>query len=225
MILKDSRFTQSSFLPDVDVYALPFAQIPIHWEYLSPEEITRAERFKNPDAKWQFACTRSWLRVLLAEYLCCDPREIFFRFGPNGKPYLEGEQLRFNVSHTTGLGLVAISRSATIGIDLEQKRPIPEARNLVQRFFAPVEYEQFCQLPETEQALAFLRGWTRKESILKAVGHGISSLADCEVSLADCEEVPLYCLKGDRHVSQKWRIVSWEPTPHHIAALATEKVM
>lgn len=207
----------------VHVYAVPFASTPILWENLSPEELARAERYKSAEAKLQFACTRSWLRVLLGSYLGCSPQEVNFCFGDNGKPFLDVESLCFNVSHTGGLGLIAVSQSSKIGIDLERKRPIPDALDMVKRFFAPAEYERFCQLEKSEHPVAFLRGWTRKESILKGIGHGISSLADCEVSLDDCEEVALYHLKGDPNASAKWRIFSWEPTPDHIAAIAIER--
>ena len=52
-----------------------------------------------------------------------DPREISFRYGPSGKPELAGrgdESLQFNLSHSGGLALYAISRARELGVDLER---------------------------------------------------------------------------------------------------------
>ncbi|MGH7123465.1 MAG: 4'-phosphopantetheinyl transferase family protein, partial [Stellaceae bacterium] len=71
-------------------------------------------------------------------------------------------------------------------------RAVPDALNLVNRFFAPREAHAFQRLAEAERSPAFLRAWTRKEAVLKAMGTGISGdlssvevLTDTVVSTSD----------------------------------------
>ena len=55
-------------------------------------------------------------------------------------------------------------------------RPITEAERIVASFFSAAEVNAFAAIPEPDRAAAFLRGWTRKEAVLKGFGVGISGL-------------------------------------------------
>jgi 4'-phosphopantetheinyl transferase len=61
----------------------------------------------------------------LAVYLDPEPEQIQLREGEHGKPHLADreEQLRFNLSHSGGLALVAVSGEFEVGVDLERVRP------------------------------------------------------------------------------------------------------
>ncbi|MGI9244496.1 MAG: 4'-phosphopantetheinyl transferase family protein, partial [Verrucomicrobiales bacterium] len=71
---------------------------------LAHPEQERAARFRFEVDRFGFQKTRTLLRLLLSEFLSCDPVGIAFREGPHGKPYLTGleSDLQFNVSHTKG---------------------------------------------------------------------------------------------------------------------------
>lgn len=88
-----------------------------------------------------------------------------------GKPYLEGNPLYFNLSHSGDYALCAIS-SAPVGCDIEASAT-PDLR-LAQRFFCPEE-NQWIQAGQNkaQQDHRFYRLWTLKESFVKATGQGL----------------------------------------------------
>lgn len=67
----------------------------------------------------RYANTRLLLRHLLAERLQCPPQAVRLDYGPHGKPVLQPENWHFNVSHSREISLLALSRSAAVGIDIE----------------------------------------------------------------------------------------------------------
>ncbi|GAB3032607.1 4'-phosphopantetheinyl transferase superfamily protein [Oleiagrimonas citrea] len=118
---------------------------------------------------------RTPLRQMLAAYLDVDPADVHFHHGEHGRPALTGHaELDFNWSHSRDIALIAIARSLPqLGIDVEASRPRPRALQLAQRFFAASEHEQLAALPAASQQTAFLRLWTAKEAVLKALGEGL----------------------------------------------------
>src|SRR5262249_6672558 len=62
---------------------------PDLWEtLLSPDELRRSERFLVESARRQFVGARGVLRLLLAEQLKINPRELRFCYDEKGKPRL-----------------------------------------------------------------------------------------------------------------------------------------
>jgi 4'-phosphopantetheinyl transferase len=107
---------------------------------------------------------RAALRAILARYTAV-PIEIARR--EKGKPWLPGApDVRFNLSHTRGIALVAVARAVEVGVDVEKMRPVPEFAALAERFFPPSE-----AAPGDEAG--FFRAWTRIEAVLKARGVGL----------------------------------------------------
>src|SRR5262249_17248627 len=157
-------------------------------ELLCEEERTRAARFVRPRDRRRFVRCRAALREILGGLLAESAAVLSFRAVGQGKPELaqssestdsENDRLtlRFNVSHSAELALIAVCRGRELGIDLERVRPISEAARIVDSFFTIAEQSAFAMIGREDQSLAFHRGWTRKEAILKALGVGISGLA------------------------------------------------
>ena len=153
---------------------------------LSPAERERADSIRHPRAKAHFVTGRTVLRSALAIRLRCDPANVPIRLSPDGKPYLDpgeiGRELHFNMSHTTGYSLFGFGQQP-VGVDIEAADPKRDCDGLVRRFFAPVEQAEYFRLAESKRPTAFLRGWTCKESLLKAIGSGVRDLQNCAVSM------------------------------------------
>ena len=117
----------------VDVWSAslePPAPLDAHLPgYLSPDERERAERFVFARDRDRFVAGRAFLRLLLAQYLGCEPRALRFRYGPHGKPALADERsdLRFNLAHSGTLAVCALARGSELGVDVERLRPIGDA--------------------------------------------------------------------------------------------------
>ena len=54
---------------------------------------------------------------------------------------------------------------------------ISEWARIVESYFTPDELARFMALDPSQRDEAFMRGWTRKEAILKAKGVGLAGLA------------------------------------------------
>ena len=91
------------------------------------------------------------------------------------KPFLVGlPACFFNLSHSQGAGLIGISSTAEIGVDVEILRSIPDADALSRDNFSSAEQAALSSAQGPSRDLRFLSGWTRKEACLKAVGSGLS---------------------------------------------------
>jgi 4'-phosphopantetheinyl transferase len=166
---------------------------------LSPQERARAARFHFDRDRHRFIAGRGHLRELLGGMLGVPPAEIKFSYNAYGKPETAG--VRFNVSHSEWMALMAISRSRVVGVDIERKNRAFVNDRIPERFFSPAEVQALRALPEGQQTEAFFNCWTRKEAYVKARGLGLSLALDSfDVSLAPGE--PARFLRG----AEGWEI-------------------
>jgi 4'-phosphopantetheinyl transferase len=164
---------------------LPAARLEALSAVLNEEEAARAARYLRETDRQRFTAARGQLRCILASYLKAQPGELHFTYNPYGKPaLLEGEP-RFNLSHSEGLGLLAVAFWQEVGVDVERLDRQVDYTNITRRFFAPGEVAEFLSLPEADRPRAFCNGWTRKEAYIKARGMGMAFKLDgFEVSLS-----------------------------------------
>jgi 4'-phosphopantetheinyl transferase len=95
----------------------------------------------------------------------------------HGKPRLSSRyDCHFNVSHSRGLVLIALSR-LPVGVDIEQPRDVkidPRRRGVIEAAACAVADGR--PLPRVAGDLRFLQAWTRLEALAKAHGQGIGKL-------------------------------------------------
>lgn len=207
---------------ETHVYSCPIQGADSLIQFLNDEERARADRFRVERMREQFIVARGRLRTLLAHYLVMRPGDIPLHYGEQGKPHLPEEfGLHFNLSHTDGLAIFALSRDL-VGIDVERVRSITDAENLVARFFSKRECEEFLSLHPDARSTAFMRAWTRKEAVLKALGRGVLAIDACEVTFAEYEPARVRCLDGDHSAGSAWELSTWEPALGYLAAIAVK---
>lgn len=137
---------------------------------LSPEERQRHGRYLRLADRVRFAMTRWTLRALLAERLRADPARLVFAAGPHGKPEIqEHPELQFNVSHSGGHALLALSESRPVGVDIEQRAPGPVGADLM----GVLTLAERTHCAGGRDAAAFYDIWAGKEAVLKAWGEGL----------------------------------------------------
>ncbi len=179
---------------------------------LSDDERARATRFRFEDLQRAFRVTRGALRLLLSKYLGIAPAAIQFVYDPKGKPSVGGlENIRFNLSHSGDLALLAFTRNCDIGIDVEQRRALPDLVDLANRYFSPEEKSDLLSLPAEQREQAFFVCWTRKEAYIKAVGDGLSMPLDTfRVTLLPDSMPRIVHLGGDMRAGEAWTMVNIE---------------
>ena len=190
---------------------------------LSPDECARADRFHSATDRSRFIAARGSLRAVLGDALNIAPSVVPLTYTPHKKPVLADENsLRFNVSHSDSLALIAVTQGREIGIDLEYLRTDFDADALAKRFFSPQEYAALSQTPLPEKHPAFLAYWTCKEAYLKAIGSGLNCpLKNFAVSLADFS-ILLVGPNGDGRKTAPYRLMPFTPSPGYVAALVLE---
>lgn len=191
---------------------------------LRDDERERAARFVFDRDRDAYTITRGTLRTLLGGYTHVAPRELAFGYRAKGKPYLlapSGEPVRFNVSHSGQLGLLAFTRGREIGVDIEQRRALSDLLALAKVSFSPTEYAALCALPGHHHVSAFFAGWSRKEAFIKATGEGVSQLADFDVSIAPGEPARLLRVAGEP-APQRWSLTELPAIEGYAAALVVE---
>lgn len=164
---------------------------------LDPEERARAARFTVAEPRRQFVIMRAALRLLLERHVDRPPQALRFAEGRHGKPFalVDGAPARvqFNVSHSAGRGLVAISH-APVGVDVEFLGREADLDLVAKGVFAAIEQTALQQRVGAERALLFYRLWTQKEALIKAKGTGFAcpprSFAVPEALLGDARSAP-----------------------------------
>ena len=195
---------------------------------LSDDERARAARFVPARERRRFARCRAALREILGRLLDEPAGSLRFRAAAVGKPELDRgpgivESLRFNVSHSAGLGVVAVCQGREVGVDLERLRPITEAERIVASFFTAAEQDAFGAIAEPDRAAAFLRGWTRKEAVLKGFGVGISGLsARHETGFGTSGLSSRFTPAEPSPRVDRWMLWEAAPRPEFVAALAVD---
>jgi len=192
------------------------------YELLSAEEREKASRFRVERPRTEFIMTRSALRSLAGRYLGISPQMVCFRYSAHGKPHLDGDaDLRFNVSHTDGLALMAFAQCRDIGVDVEKLHRTTDLRKLAERFFSLREREELGKLDGEQLQTAFLRCWTRKEAYIKARGEGLSlPLHQFDVSIAPDERDALLATRPVAEEANRWTVCNVQVEGGYAAALA-----
>lgn len=191
---------------------------------LSADERRRADRFHFERDRRHFTVGRGVLRDVLSRYLGGPPAALGFSLGEFGKPALSGDDggLRFNLSHSHGLALCAVTRGREVGVDVEHLRDDFAGVDIAERFFSPAEVAALLSLPAHQRTRAFFDCWTRKEAYIKALGEGLSHpLHLFTVSLKPGEPARLVSTDDPREAA-RWSVVELSPREGYAAALAIE---
>ncbi len=177
---------------------------------MDTEELAKADRYRFEKDKLAFTVCRGALRMILAKYTNTAPQAVKFSYGRHGKPQLaglgssnlRGGDLRFNVSHSGEIALLAVILGREIGVDVEVMRPQLDFLSLARTSFSPTERDLIAKTPIDKQAKVFYEFWSCKEACIKADSRGLG------VSLSQ------FCVGGSVGAnggSSPWRTVNVLP--------------
>lgn len=134
----------------------------------------RALRYKFEQDAYNFVVGKLLLKEGL-EKLDVRSQLADIVYQENDKPLLD--EIYFNISHSKNLVLCALSKDGILGVDIEQKREV----NLdhFKPWFTKNEWHDILGTENKHNRLLWY--WTRKESIIKALGINLSHLHEIEV--------------------------------------------
>jgi 4'-phosphopantetheinyl transferase len=131
---------------------------------------------RRPLSSRQRTVAHQAMREILGRYLDCPSDRLTLLAHPGGKPFVESPQqpsLEFNLSHSRGIALLAVTATLAVGIDVEARRALDDPVRLARRALPDEDSAQIAALPDTARTDRFLDLWTRMEARQKAIGHGI----------------------------------------------------
>ena len=221
----ETRHRQEARQPLLDVWTFDLpaqsAEVERLTALLSQEERERGSRFvRREHADW-FHVAHGRLRELLSSYLGVPPGEIVFARDGHGKPRIASPatEISFNLSHSDAVA-AAVVATTEVGIDLEGVRDLDNPAE-IEGALAPGEQQALAAFEGRTRLEAFYRCWTRKEALIKAIGSGLGTpLESFEVPVTAVPEVHVALNLPAPMSPPAWRVVSFEPRPEFIGAVA-----
>ncbi|MFF8974145.1 4'-phosphopantetheinyl transferase family protein [Streptomyces sp. NPDC014995] len=153
---------------------------------LDPVERARYDATVDAADRGRFLVGCALSRLALGELLGLPPADVPLRRvcprcgGPHGKVELavpresEYADLDFSVTHSGGVVGVAVCRGAAVGLDAEEYAAGLDVGTAAPIALSDTELAALHALrPAAGRQAAFLRTWTRKEAVLKALGVGL----------------------------------------------------
>jgi len=194
---------------------------------MQPDEHARFARYRVDSSRRLYAAGRMLVRQALSRYVRLPPAAWRFGHNEHGKPRLAGPAgappVHFNLSHTPGLAVCAVSMvHSRIGVDAESlQRPV-DATAIAPQQFSAAEARWLRALLPPRLAPEFMALWTLKESYLKARGEGLAlPLAWCSFESSIDGVHPLFDARLADDASA-WRFALLRAGPAHLVALAVD---
>lgn len=216
-------------LPDgeLHVWQIPLdrneAYLALLGSHLSTDERERAARYHFEQHGQRYIAGRGIVRLILSRYLSQTPQELAFVYGLRGKPALVGAPLQFNLAHSGGLAVLAVTRTRVVGIDIEQVRPVENWDGITRSFFSATECQSIRALPEQDRLRAFFVCWTQKEAYVKATGDGIGVPLDrFDVRVVPGEPPGLLRVEGNSTEISRWHFHELPLPAEYIGVTAHE---
>ena len=216
-----SRMAIEMFWADLDLPPLPYETLAVS---LTPDELERAGRYRNAVLRRRWITARGALRHCLANRTGIEPGAIRLLVSPRGKPRLDGGP-SFNLSHSGRHLLIAVTPVGRVGVDVEQRRAVPDLDSLAALVCTPGEAEAIRALPDAtparERSRAFIRTWVCKEALAKAIGAGVTvPLETFEMRHDGGRGNRLLRARWPAEESARWQVHAVDAPPRTEAAIA-----
>lgn len=214
---------------DVHVWLLRLEEYVAHFEWflqrLAPDEVERVWRYHRKKDREHFAVARAMTKAILGGYLNVAAEQVRFRYNAFGKPavdHIGANDLRFNLSHSNGLALLAVACQREVGVDVEYQCAKVATEDIAKRFFSAAEVESIGRLPNHLHVDGFFKCWTRKEAYIKGIGTGLSFPLD-KFTVSLNPAVPaLLEVAGNNKEKSRWMFWDISPNVDYSAAVVAE---
>ena len=165
-------YADTSLVKDASVFEQLYEKVNI-------QRRSKILRCKNKEDKCRSLVAGLLLRFAIEQQqMAYEDMQVCF--GENGKPYIEGADFCFSISHSKDMVVCAVAGNE-LGVDIESIgrtdricSDVGRSTRFFNRVATALEKEWLANLPQSEKQKGFLRIWTGKESFGKANGKGIA---------------------------------------------------
>jgi 4'-phosphopantetheinyl transferase len=191
---------------------------------LDAEETARYGGFVCEDAARQFLAGRTLRRMALSCYANVPERLWTFATNEHGRPTVDEpcahRNLYFNLSHTSGVAVLAVGRIPEIGIDVESiDRPV-DIEGIARVVFTQSERDSIFTCANGSERDRFFDLWTLKEAYMKARGRGFSLPPDSFALASVDGHISLQCSRDCDPSPERWQFCLSSPRRNLRVALA-----
>ena len=174
LVLSISRIplhTQDEYSDRVSALAQEFS-LPDNEKYIA-ELAPRSDADAARRAATARVCALASLPAILWQ-LMIDPAAVTLARDVNGRPYLVGRPVDFNLSHSAAhAAAAAVPSPYRVGVDVEESIPAARAEALLRRYATEGERAMMA-----DSAVDFTLIWTVREAIAKYTGEGNPTARD-----------------------------------------------
>jgi len=169
---------------------------------LAPDELLRSQCLRDRRMAARYVSVRTFVRQCLSRSIGRPARELRLSASLGAKPSLErvagDPDLRFSLSHSDDLAVIAIATGLEVGIDIERVREDIDSAAIARRYFWPHELEWLdAARSAADRQQRFFRYWVAKEAAVKALGHTLArSLKHCAVHVGPADDSAVARLAG-----------------------------
>jgi 4'-phosphopantetheinyl transferase len=191
---------------------------------LTPEEHAKWQRYRFDKDKHQHLVTRALIRDTLSRYEPhVAPQDWRFELNQHGKPAITNPlsiPLFFNLSHTQNLAALAVTRTSSVGVDVEKVKQVEQVRGLAERCFADREIDYVFNGEKAALMWRFFKLWTLKEAYIKARGCGLSLSLQSVVFAPLAQPLMVDFAPSHDDCPANWSFRNWEVGSGHLLSLA-----
>lgn len=199
-------------------------------ELLSAGEREQERRFYFSRDRRRYLVTRALIRTVLSRYAPIDAKDWLFSTNPYGRPEIanlaaQDLHVSFNVSHTHGLIVLAVTVHRALGVDVENTRTREVSLDIADRFFAPAEVAALSTVRQNQQQNRFFEYWTFKESYIKARGMGLALPLDkFSFHFPNDRSVRMSIHPGLADDPKRWQLWLFRPASDYLVAMCAERL-
>ncbi|MEU3659987.1 4'-phosphopantetheinyl transferase superfamily protein [Streptomyces sp. NPDC032940] len=197
-------------------------------ELLDAPERARADAYRFPALGVRFVWARALAKRIVAAGAGVHARDVRLTREPcpgcgdpgHGPPVAEVADgtVHLSLSHSEGRSALLVSPRHPVGLDIERVRPMPVDVLAPTTLSGAERAHVLDEPPGPRRSLAYLRCWTRKEAVLKAVGTGV---------VGDLTELDVRPWRRTARVTHgtgrragEWQVSDLRPVPGLVAAVA-----
>jgi 4'-phosphopantetheinyl transferase len=180
---------------------------------LSDDEVSRYNRYFFARNRDEHLLAHAMKRWVLSRTLDVEPCQLTFGSDKYGRPYVQYPHCReidFNLSHSDGVAVMAVSSHALVGIDIESTNRGASISALASTFSRD-EVNVLANTPAEQKYKHAISIWSAREALSKAIGVGlrldseaISVTIDAAGSIRLHHISSVYGKLSDWHLMQKW---------------------
>lgn len=158
------------------------------------------------------------------------PADWVFSQNAYGRPEIDAmrtgiRDLFFNVSHTTGLIVLAVATGRAVGVDVENTQRDKDLLDVTKQVLSPEELQDLVKVPGELKVERFLQYWTLKEAYIKARGKGVSiPLEKLGFRFDQSGTIDLEIAPELADAPCRWQCWQFRPEDGYLIALCAERI-